>query len=154
YLDRLVPLFDRLDSGDSFVRPAQAFVTWATGKRRERHAMAGIEAVVAEILAARVRERREPADYLQRLHESFSDLPTGERERQTARDVIVIHMGAQSNLYAALAWTLVNLLRHPELLGRVAAGDDALLEQCANESIRLAQRSITLRLVLSPLDIA
>jgi len=60
-------------------------------------------------------------------------------------------MGAQSNLYAALAWTLVNLLLHPEHLRRVRDGDDGLLEQCASESIRLAQRSITLRQVLSPL---
>src|SRR5262249_37676749 len=67
--------------------------------------------------------------------------------------LMVIHMGAQSNLYAALAWTLVNLLLHPELLRRVRDGDDVLLEQCANESIRMAQRSITLRQVLSPLDL-
>jgi len=149
YLDRLVPLLDRLDSGDSFVRPAQAFVTWATGKRRERRAMAGIEAIIAEILRARTGQA--PDDYLQRIYDSFADLPAGERAVQTARDVIVIHMGAQSNLYAALAWTLINVLRHPELHRRVADGDDALLEQCANESIRLAQRSITLRLVMSPL---
>ena len=65
---------------------------------------------------------------------------------------MVIHMGAQSNLYAALAWTLVNLLGAPALLDRVRGGDDVLLEQCANESIRMAQRSITLRYVMSPLD--
>jgi cytochrome P450 len=52
--------------------------------------------------------------------------------------VIVIHLGAQSNLYAALAWTLVNLLLHPEALARVCSGDDAFLERCAYESIRLA----------------
>jgi hypothetical protein len=28
-----VPLFDRLDSGESFVNPAQALLTWATDKR-------------------------------------------------------------------------------------------------------------------------
>jgi len=152
YLDRLVPLFDRLDSGDSFVKPAQAFITWATGKRRERRAMAGIEAIVAEILARRARHPPR-VDYLQRIYDSFADLPPGDREVQTARDVIVIHMGAQSNLHAALAWTLVNVLRDPTLHRRVAGGDDALLEQCANESIRLAQRSITLRMVMSPLEL-
>ena len=41
----------------------------------------------------------------------------------------------------------------PELLGRVVAGDDVLLEQCANESIRMAQRSITMRQVLRSVDI-
>jgi len=151
-LDRLVPLFDRLDSGDSFVRPAQAFVTYATGKRCEQRAMHGIEAALGEILRGRTAGARRD-DYLERIYESFADLPAGEREVQAARDVIVIHMGAQSNLYAALAWTLVNLLLHPHVLARVAAGDDDLLERAASESIRMAQRSITLRLVLSPLEL-
>jgi cytochrome P450 len=64
-----------------------------------------------------------------------------------------LHLGAQSNLYAALAWTLVHVIEDPELLARVRAGDDALLERCANESIRVAQRSITLREVLRPVDV-
>ncbi len=66
----------------------------------------------------------------------------------------MLHLGSQSNLYAALAWTLVEIVRRPALLRRVRAGDDVLLEQCVSESIRLAQRSITLRLVLRPLEIA
>lgn len=150
-LDRLIPLFDRLDTSESFVRPAQAVVTWATGKRRERAAMHGIEEIVADILRARRRHGTGAGDYLDRIWNSFADLPDGEREVAVARDVMVIHMGAQSNLYAALAWTLVNLLLHPEQLHRVRDGDDGLLEQCASESIRMAQRSITLRQVLSPL---
>src|SRR5262245_20111395 len=52
-LDRLVPFFDSLDSGDSFVRPAQAFVTYATRKRREHRAMEGIEAIIGDILRQR-----------------------------------------------------------------------------------------------------
>ena len=62
-------------------------------------------------------------------------------------------MGSQSNLYAALAWTLINLLQRPELLTEVRAGDDALLDRCASESIRMAQRSITLRQVLTPIEV-
>lgn len=151
-LDRLVPLLDQLDSGESFVHPSQAFVTWATGKRREADAMRGIEEVIGDIL--RRRQGRRTGDYLERIHDSFADLASPQREIQAARDVMVIHMGAQSNLYAALAWTLVNLLRHPEIQQQVRAGDDELLERCASESIRMAQRSITLRLVLSPLDFA
>lgn len=151
-LDRLVPLLDRLDSSDSFVRPFSTFASLASGKRRERRAMAQVEAVFAEILRGR-REEDEPAgDFLERIHESYVDLPAGEREVHTARDVMVIHMGAQSNLYAALGWTLVNLLLRPELLARVHGGDAELLERCANESIRMAQRSLTLRQVLRPLD--
>jgi cytochrome P450 len=52
-----------------------------------------------------------------------------------------------------MAWTLVNLLRRPTLLERVRSGDEDLLERTAHESIRMAQRSITLRRVLQPLDL-
>jgi cytochrome P450 len=152
YLDRLIPPFERLDTSDSFVRPAQAFVTAVTGKRRERTAMHGVEAIIADILRARRRDRRSPDDYLQRIASSFAELPEAEADMNTARDIMLIHMGAQSNLYAALAWTLVNLLLHPAYLAAVRDGDDALLEQCANESIRMAQRSITLRYVMSPME--
>ena len=41
----------------------------------------------------------------------------------------------------------------PDLLAQVRAGDDTLLEQCANESIRMAQRSITMRQVLRPIEV-
>lgn len=152
YVERLIPLFDRLDSSESFVRPGQALVTWATGKRREWAAMGGIEAIVAEITEAR---RLQPPvdDFLSQILDSYADLPDDERAVAAARDVIVIHMGSQSNLYAALAWTVINLVQRPELLARVRAGDDELLDQCANESIRMAQRSITLRQVLTPINV-
>jgi cytochrome P450 len=153
HLDRLMPLFDRLDTSDSFVRPWRAVFATATGKRIERRAMAGIEAIIGEILAERAREGRKPGDFLDHIAESWSDVPADERAVQIARDVMIIHMGAQSNLCAALAWTLVDLLLRPELLARVAAGDDALLERCANESIRMAQNSLTLRQVMRPIEV-
>ncbi len=153
YVDGLIPLFDRLDSSESFVRPARTLVTWATRKRLERSAMVGIERILGQIWDER---RLQPPvdDFLQQIFDSYADLPAAEQAVGAARDVIVIHMGAQSNLYAALAWTLINLLLRPELMARVRAGDDALLDQCANESIRMAQRSITLRQVLIPIDVA
>jgi cytochrome P450 len=152
YIERLIPLFDRLDSSDSFVRPARAAVTWATRKRREWAAMAGIEEIFAEIVEAR-RSQPPVDDFLTRILDSYGDLPDDERSVAAARDVIVIHMGSQSNLYAALAWTMVNLVQRPQLLERVRGGDDALLDRCANESIRMAQRSITLRQVLMPIEV-
>ncbi len=152
YVERLIPLFDRLDSSESFVRPGQAALTWATGKRREWAAMAGIEQIFAEIIGAR--SGRPPVDdFLAQILQSYDDVPEDERAVAAARDVIVIHMGSQSNLYAALAWTLVNLVQRPALLERVRGGDDALLDRCANESIRMAQRSITLRQVLMPIEV-
>ena len=151
-LDRLVPALDQLDSSDSFVRPVSTLLSVATRKRREWRALHRIEAVFDEILLERERVGGRRGDFLEQVHDAWSDLPPAERRRHTARDVVLIHMGAQSNLYAALAWTLVDLLRRPELLTAVAAGDDALLERCANESIRMAQRSLTLRHVMRPLD--
>jgi cytochrome P450 len=152
YLERLIPLFDRLDSSESFVRPGQAAVTWATHKRREWAAMAGIEQIFGEIIEARRSEPRVD-DFLTRILDSYADLPEDERSVAAARDVIVIHMGSQSNLYAALAWTMINLVQRPELMEQVRAGDDALLDRCAHESIRMAQRSITLRQVLKPIEV-
>ncbi len=152
YFDRLVPLFDRIDSSQAFVKPAQGFVTWATRRARERRAMHGIEAIVAEIWQARQREGRAEHDFLEQLVASYDDLPPDEQLVGAARDVIMLHVGAQSNLYAALAWTLVRVLEHPALADRILAGDDDLLERCASEAIRLAQRSITLREVLTPVE--
>ena len=152
-LDRLIPLFDRLDTADAFVRPASRFVTAVTRQARERRAMHGIEAVIAEIVRGRAGRAAEAGDFLDQITASWADAPDAEREIGIARDVIVIHLGAQSNLYAALAWTIVDLLLHPDALARVRTGDDAYLERCVYESIRLAQRSLTLRQVLRPLEL-
>ena len=152
-LDKLIPRFDRLDTADAFVRPASRFLTAATRQARERRAMHGIEAVLGEIVRQRDAAGGGPGDFLDQIIAAWADAEPGERAVGVARDVIVIHLGAQSNLYAALAWTLVNLLLHPEALARVRAGDDAYLERCAYESIRLAQRSLTLRQVLRPLEL-
>ena len=151
YLDRLIPLFDRLDTAESFVHPTRLLLARATGKLRERRALAGLEALLGEIV--RERARIGPlGDFLDQIAAGWADVSGPAREQGIARDVVLIHLGAQSNLYAALAWTLVNLLLHPGVLARVRAGDDDLLERCASESIRLAQRSLTLRQVLRALD--
>jgi cytochrome P450 len=151
-LDRLIPLFDRLDSASAFVSPANAFVIAATRYARERRSMHAIEAIVAEIWAERQRRGVRAGDFLEQIHASYEDLAPAERDVGVARDVIMLHLGSQSNLYAALAWTFVNVVTRPDVARRVLDGDDVLLEQCASESIRMAQRSITLRQVLAPLD--
>ena len=151
YLDRLVPLLEQLDAAEAFVAPAQAFRTRLTRYRRETAALTAIEGVVAEIWRARAGERR--GDFLEQVVDSYADKPEDEALVLAARDVVLIHLGSQSNMYAALAWTLVNLLLRPELLARVREGDGALLESVANESIRLAQRSLTLRQVVRPVQV-
>lgn len=154
YLPRLARLFDRLDSSESFVHPSRAFLTVATRKRRERRAMEEIEALFREILARRSPAAEPSGDLFERICSAWGDMEGPERESGIARDVILVHLGSQSNLFAAMGWTLVNLLARPELLERVRGGDLELLERCANESIRLAQRSIVLRRALRPVEIA
>jgi cytochrome P450 len=153
FLTRLIDAFERLDTADSFVRPLSTAWTLATRKRREWRAMREIEAVFHTILEERRARGSHPGDFLDQIEASFADVQLPERDVQVARDVMLIQMGAQSNLFAALAWTLVNLLLHPPLLERVRAGDDELLERCAFESIRLAQRSLTLRRVMQPFQL-
>ncbi|HEV7734554.1 MAG TPA: cytochrome P450 [Candidatus Binatia bacterium] len=153
WLDRLIPLFDRIDSADAFVRPSGAFLTAATRFRRERRALAAIEATVRELWAERQRDGVVTGDFLEQIHAAYADVPPAARHAGVARDVVMLHLGSQSNLYAALAWTFINVVLRPELVARVRDGDDGLLERCASESIRLAQRSITLRRVMTPLTI-
>ena len=81
------------------------------------------------------------------------------RTRPTARggsrgDVVLVHLGSMSNLFAALGWLLVDVLARPELLDAVRAGDTELAERCAMESIRVAQRSIMMRAVVRPCVVA
>ena len=58
-----------------------------------------------------------------------------------------------SNHFAAMGWALVHLLQYPQALARVVEGDDAFLHRCAQESIRLAQRSIMMRAALTTLEV-
>src|SRR5262249_55624783 len=80
--------------------------------------------------------------------------PEPERSAGIVRDVVMLHLGSQSNLHAALAWTFVDVVRRPALVAQVRAGDDGLVERCASEAIRLAQRSLPLRALQRPLDLA
>ena len=150
YLPELVRLFEQLDPEEAFVHPARTFVTVLTRKAFERKALRQVQAILTEIWEARAREQRKEGDMLEDLHELYADRPAADRHERVARDVMILHLASQSNLYAALSWTLVNLLRHPARLARIEAGDDVLLDQCAQESIRMAQQSITLRKVMQP----
>jgi cytochrome P450 len=157
-LEPLIEAFDALDSSESFVHPERAFWTWATGKRRERAALAKIESIYASILA---QLPPLPADgatgepgFFDRIRAAWRDVPGPAGASGIARDVVLVHMGSQSNLFAAMAWTLIHLLERPDLLLAVRQGDDALLERCAHESIRLRQRSIVLRRILKPCTLA
>jgi len=153
HLDVLVAELDRLDGSDAFVRPSAMADVAAAGKREERRALDRITAVLAEVLAVRRREGRRADDFLDAIADRWADAAAGERVRGIAGDVVLLHLASMSNLFAAMGWTLVHLLQHPSALARVAAGDDAFLQRCAEESIRLAQRSIMMRAALTPVAV-
>jgi len=149
-LDGLVAVLDVLDGSDAFVRPSG--VLRGPGEAEEA-ALAEAHDLLTVVI------RRAESDGLDRCSEMFTGIWSqwkGDddevRHHGVAGDVILSHMGSMSNLFAALGWAVVDLLDHPELLSAVVAGDRALLEACCLESIRLAQRSVMLREVLTELD--
>jgi cytochrome P450 len=148
----LVEALDALDGSDAFVHPGAMAAVAAEGQARERAAMATAEALLGETLAER-RAGPPEDDLLGRIIERWADAPRPEADRGIARDLILIHLGSMSNLFAALGWTIVHLLLHPDVMARVRSGEDGLLERCALESTRLGQRSIMLRAVLQPVEV-
>jgi cytochrome P450 len=114
-------------------------------------------------------------DFFEAMFAEFSDLPEKEQASRATCAILAIHMASQSNLFAAVAWTIVNLLQYPEegaiveneidelkrrfgsteYTNNAQGMDEGLdhLEKCFHESIRLAQQSLTLRLVLKPVQV-
>jgi cytochrome P450 len=171
HFDPLVASFERIDPEQAFVRPASLLVTVVTRKAAERRALRRAAGILREIWETRARSGRRENDMLEQLHVLFADDPEDVRHERVAKNVMILHLASLANLYASLAWTLVNLLLHPQHRAAVEAEADAvaarygrdrvlhdqraladmpLLESCAMESIRLSQRSITLRKVMRP----
>ncbi|MGZ4796041.1 MAG: cytochrome P450 [Acidimicrobiia bacterium] len=150
--EELVDALDRLDGAAAFVDPGAMAAVTANGKAAEHAALAAAEAVVRDAIGARDADPAPPADHFQRIVDAWTGEPG--REQGIARDVVLVHLGSMSNLFAALGWLLVDVLRHPELLDAVRAGDTDLAERCAMESIRIAQRSIMMRAVLRRCTVA
>jgi cytochrome P450 len=149
--DRLAQAFDALDGAESFVHPDAMAAVEAGGKRAERLALGAI----VEELGQAVRELpRAESDYplFARIVQAWSDQPAESVTGGVALDVTLIHVASMSNLFAALAWALIDLLAHPEQADRVQEGDRVLAESCALESVRLGQCSIMARYVLRPVS--
>ena len=152
-LDALIRDFDQLDGAEAFVHP-ERMVAGGDGLADDRYAveraaLARVEAVVADLLAAGA-----PDDgFLAEISGRWSDVDDAKRARGVAGDVVLLHIATMTNLFAALGWTLGLLVLHPEARERVEAGDAAFLERCELESIRLGQRSIMMRSVLAPCSI-
>ncbi|WP_157215769.1 cytochrome P450 [Flavisphingomonas formosensis] len=164
--------FDILDQETAFVNPADTLATIRSGKARERGAVAAIRAIVETILGERTAHPSPAPAALDFYWDRFAEQEEAVRRRKTIHSAINVNQGFLSNLYAAIGWTLVNLVRQPavrakaeaEIAATAAAADGdfrtdpaaldrmAWLEQVTMESIRLAQTSITLRKVIAPVD--
>ncbi len=151
-LDALIVHFEELDASESFVHPHKAMAAMLTRKRREREAMRAIESIFIEALGSRA--ALGTSDLFSRICSSWEGVPSPDREIGIARDVIVVHMGSQSNLFAAMAWTLVYALEQPWIVEEIRRGDLSRMDAFSHEAIRMSQRSIVLRRVVSPIEIS
>ncbi len=165
--------FDVLNQENSFVSPQQTLETIKSGKARERAAVGEIKQLIAQLVALHDADPQRQYAAIDLLREEFSAETPAVRDRKLAHSIINLNQGFLSNLYAAIAWVIVRLLEYPAVMGQVQAeiehvrgqfGDDFLvsvdalnamvyLESVMMESIRLAQRSITLRKVLQPVQL-
>jgi cytochrome P450 len=110
---------------------------------------------VEQLLASTI-EQRDAApvdDLFGRVMARWDGEPEDVRRIGIARDVILVHLGSMSNLFAASGWMIAQLALHPDVLARVRDREPGLVERCALESTRLGQRSIMLRAVLRPTEV-
>ncbi|MGZ4755560.1 MAG: cytochrome P450 [Acidimicrobiia bacterium] len=146
-LDRLIADFEQLDGAEAFVHPER--VAGTTDRSNERAALARVEVVVGELLAAGA-----PDDgFLTEIARRWDGESEGERVQGVAGDVVLLHVATMTNLFAALGWTLALVLLDPDVRSRLESGEDGLFDRCALEAIRLGQRSIMMRTVLQPCDL-
>ena len=150
--EALVGAFDTLDGSEAFVHPDAMAAVAASGKAAEVLALATVaEEVGRSIEELPGCETEHPL--FTRLAEAWADGTPAEVSQGVAGDVALIHVASMSNLFAALGWAMVDLLGHPDEADRVAEGDRTTAEACALESIRMAQRSIMSRYVLTSVTI-
>lgn len=178
-MNQLISNFEELDPEKGFVSPMKLIQTIVTQKSKERRAFKEIAKILKVLWIAREWQKDAPRyqeenDTLSCLHQAYAHLPQEEKYREVATDVFILQMASNANLYAGLTWTIINLLQHPSYLEKVIREFESvcspglfdekdtsgvsvlnvidkleLLEQCINESLRIAQQSITLRKVLA-----
>jgi cytochrome P450 len=147
-LDRLIAELEQLDGAEAFVHP-ERLAGSGPDRDAERAALARVELEVGELLAAGV-----PDDgFLAEIARRWDGVDEPARSRGVAGDVVLLHIATMTNLFAALGWTIALLLLHRDVEARLAA-DDTLLERCVLESIRIGQRSIMMRTVLTPCELS
>ena len=151
--DELIAALDDLDASAAFVHPGDMAAVARDDKRRERAAMATAERLLADTVRANDRGELDPESLFPTIVERWADVAEPDRTTGIARDVVLVHLGSMSNLLAALAWTIVDAVSDPAVLGRLTDHEEGLAERCALESTRIAQRSIMLRAVTRPITV-
>lgn len=161
---------DILSQESAFVSPDQTLETIVSNKSAERQALAELHQILQDLWSARSGEQ---SDTYQFLMDRFADFSPEEQQRRAIHNIINANQGFLSNLYAAIAWVVVNTLRYPLVMTNLKQelaetksrqGDGCLtdlkalesmqyFEQVLMESVRMAQRSITLRKVLQPVSV-
>ena len=170
-LEKFVVNFEKLDPEQGFKDLGALLWTILTNKWVEKKALDNIERVLQNIWDQRQMKGEWIPDNLSGLYDAHSDLPERKRHRRVAAEVVLFHMASQANMYAALSWTLINLLlcrdvcmkrvldeisnardcHGDQLTYNLAALDNlTFIEDVVQESLRLAQQSITLRKVMKP----
>lgn len=150
--ERLVEAFDTLDGSDAFVHPDRMAAVAASDKRAERAALDQVAEMVAAAVQRYARGEVDTHGLFGRIVDAWSDESAETRMRGIAHDVALIHIASMSNLAAALGWALVDLIERPAHQERIRHDDNEFAQRCALESIRLAQRSIMSRTVLSAVE--
>lgn len=152
-LDELIGALDSLDAAEAFVHPGLMAEIAAAGHVAERRAIETAEEIIGDVIRRR-REVEEPGDdLLGSVIESWRDADGDVGTAGAARDVILVHLASMSNLFAAIGWTIVDVVQRPVIADRIRDGDHDLTSRCALESIRRAQRSVMMRYVLRPLTV-
>jgi cytochrome P450 len=164
--------FDVLDQATAFVAPQQTLATIASGKAAERAALASIAAMLPGILAAHDASPSAGSATVDLLRARFAGGDAAHAARRVLHNAINLNQGFLSNLYAAIAWMSAEVLLRPQvrerLMVEIAAtcaihgpefrrSADALnsmvyAAEVLMESVRVAQRSLTLRKVLRAVD--
>ena len=164
--------FDVLDQAAAFVAPQQILATIASGKAAERAALASIAELLPRILAAHDASPARGSATVDLLRARFAGTDAALAARRVLHNAINLNQGFLSNLYAAIAWMSAEILLRPEVRAQLhneiaatraahgegfrsspeALGTMGYAAQVLMESVRVAQRSLTLRKVLRPVE--
>lgn len=164
--------FDVMSQENAFVNPQATLNTLVSDKAEERKALAELHALIGQLVDQRQASGIWPEDNLSFLYQRFSGEDETVTRRKLSHNLVNANQGFLSNLYAAIAWVLINAARYPQYAAQMRAelettqkdyGADfytqqkaldsmTFFEQMLMESTRMAQRSLTLRKVMKVID--